>query len=464
MKAARADVVVIGAGVAGLAAAGRLAAEGLDVMILEARSRIGGRIASVRDPDWPVPVELGAEFIHGGNAALRAALRRAGLRPRPLADEHREFLRGRFRPRADLWGMVERAAARIPDLVGPGASVNDFLRRADGQLSPSDRLMLRSFVEGFEGAPLGRMSAAALADEDGGGAQYRMPQGYDRLAAAMAADLERRKAPVLLHRAVRRIAWRPGRVEIEARDTVAGGLARFAGRAAVITLPLGVLRARPPAAGAIAFAPALADRDRLLERLRTGHALRVSLRFEPEFWRRKILPRLGAGFVHTDDPGIAVWWSLAPAPALVAWAGGPRAERLGAWDAAALLSQVLRSLRRVAGVGVPALRRALADARYHNWLADPYARGSYSYAEAGLEDAPARLGRPVEETLFFAGEATAAAHELGTVHGALASGLRAADEVIRSRTSGHRRRPAPSRGRAGRRPATRRASSAAASS
>ena len=464
MRAARADVVVIGAGTAGLAAAGRLAAEGLDVVVLEARSRSGGRIATVRDPDWPLPVELGAEFIHGGNAALRAALRRSGLRPQLLGDEHREFLRGRFRPRADLWGVVRRAAARIPGLVGPGASMGDFLRRADGELSPSERLMLRSFVEGFEAAPLDRMSAAAFAEEDGDESQYRMPQGYDRLVAALAADLERRKVPVLLHRAVRRIAWRPGAVDLEARDTVAGGAVRFAALAAVITLPLGVLRARPPAAGAIAFAPALAERDRLLARLRTGHALRVALRFEPEFWRRRLLPRFGAGFVHTDDPAIAVWWSLAPAPALVAWAGGPRAERLGAWGAEALLGQVLRSLRRVAGATLPELRRALADARYHNWLADPYARGSYSYAQAGCEDAPARLGRPVEETLFFAGEATADAHELGTVHGALASGLRAADEVIRSRTSGRRRRPAPSRGPAGRRPATRPASSAAASS
>ncbi|HVW20586.1 MAG TPA: NAD(P)/FAD-dependent oxidoreductase [Opitutaceae bacterium] len=464
MRAARADVVVIGAGAAGLAAAGRLAAQGLDVAVLEARSRLGGRIATVRDPDWPVPVELGAEFVHGGNAALRAALQRARIVPRELGEEHREFFRGRFRPRADLWALVRRAAGRIPELVGPGGSFAEFLRRSDGELSPSDRLMLRSFVEGFEGAPVGRMSAAALAGERTDEGQYRLPDGYDRLVSALAGDLERRKVPLLRHRVVRKIAWRPGRVEIEARDTVGGGLARHVARAAVITLPLGVLRARPPEAGAIAFSPPLAERDAILARLRSGHALRVALRFDPDFWRRRILPRIGGGFVHSDNPGIAVWWSLAPAPALVAWAGGPRAERMGGWDGGRLLREVLRSLAPVAGVGAAELRRGLADARYHNWLADPYARGSYSYAQAGLEDAPARLARPAGETLFFAGEATAEINELGTVHGALSSGLRAADEIIRFRTSGHRRRPAPSRGRAARRRGTRRAWSAAASS
>ena len=97
---------------------------------------------------------------------------------------------------------------------------------------------------------------------------------------------------------------------------------------------------------------------------------------------------------------------------------------------AIILTQALRSLRALLGIGAEEIRRGLLDIRVHNWSADPFTRGAYSFANAGLEDAPTRLGRSLDRTLFFAGEATAATAELGTVHGAIASGVRAAKEVL----------------------------------
>jgi len=103
---------------------------------------------------------------------------------------------------------------------------------------------------------------------------------------------------------------------------------------------------------------------------------------------------------------------------------------MGSKAPALVLAQAVRSLRALLEVPAEEIRLGLLDIRLHNWSADPFTRGAYSFSNAGLEDAPARLGRPLDRTLFFAGEATAAIDELGTVHGAIASGLRAAKELL----------------------------------
>src|SRR5665213_1962726 len=97
------EVIVVGAGVAGLAAARELAARGCQVLVLEARNRLGGRVATLRSPDWPVPIELGAEFIHGGNRQMREVLRQGRIKPRPAEDRHLIFSSGRLHAAGDVW-------------------------------------------------------------------------------------------------------------------------------------------------------------------------------------------------------------------------------------------------------------------------------------------------------------------------------------------------------------------------
>ena len=113
---------------------------------------------------------------------------------------------------------------------------------------------------------------------------------------------------------------------------------------------------------------------------------------------------------------------------LTGWAGGEAAEALAGLSPEALLEAALASLARLGGAPAEAWRGQLREIHTHDWRADPYSLGAYSYAVAGLEDGPERLARPVADTLFFAGEATS--DTLGTVHGALASGLRAANAVL----------------------------------
>jgi monoamine oxidase len=425
------EVVVIGAGVAGLAAARELAGQGCQVLVLEARNRLGGRVATSRSPDWPVSIELGAEFIHGGNRELRKVLRQGRIVPQPADDRHLIFNSGRLRAAGDVWKRIDRILGKIKGSVPAGASMHDFLAQRRHPISSADQMLVGGFVEGFEAAPLDRMSASALARGVGEEAQFRLPRGYDEVVAALAADFPTKKVSVLFNRRATRVRWKAGSVEVTSQGDASGKAMLHRAQAAVVTLPLGVWQAKPPAVGAVEFDPPLVDREDILSRLEMGHALRIILLFRPDFWKEKIVAARGEfGFIHAAELDIPVWWSLAPAPILVGWMGGPRAQKMGPKSPALILAQALRALRALLGVRADEIRRGLLDVRLHNWSADPFTRGAYSFSNAGLEDAPARLGRPLDRTLFFAGEATAATEELGTVHGAIASGLRAAKELL----------------------------------
>jgi monoamine oxidase len=427
------DVIVIGAGIAGLAAARALSARGRRVAILEARTRVGGRIATAREAEWPGPIELGAEFIHGGNAAFWKFLRQSRIVPELIGERHRVFRDGRLRPAGDFWQRLSGVMEKIDDRLPPKASFKQFLQRHRKEISADDAVLARSYVEGFDGAPWDRMSAKSLAGGLDQEKQYHFPGGYDQVVTALQESLPPRRVSVLLGRAVLRVRWRKGRVEVISRSALSGTRTTHAARAAIVTLPLGVLQAKAPAVGAVEFSPPLRDRRALLDKLETGHALRIALLFHRHFWQERIERTAGkVGFIHSLALDLPVWWSLTSAPVLVGWAGGPRARELDGLTPPALMERVLASLRALTGAGEEDLRKGLLDARVHRWSADPFTRGAYSFSNAGLEDAPQRLRWPVGGTLFFAGEATADTEELGTVHGAFASGLRAADEAAQA--------------------------------
>ena len=230
------EVIVIGAGVAGLAAARELASRGCQVLVLEARNRLGGRIATLRSPDWPIPIELGAEFIHGGNPELRKILRLGRIKPRSAEDRHLVFCAGDLTPAGAVWPRIDRILGTIKGSVPAGASMKDFLalRRP---IAAADRLLITGFVEGFEAAPLDRMSASALAEGTGEEAQFRLPRGYDEVVTALAADFPAKKVSVLFNRQAARVRWKVGEVEVATRDSETGRVGVHRARAAVVPFP-----------------------------------------------------------------------------------------------------------------------------------------------------------------------------------------------------------------------------------
>ena len=426
------DVIVIGGGVAGLAAAGELGRRGMRVVLLEARDRLGGRIFTKRQAGWGAPIELGAEFVHAGNDALWKILRRHRIATRLVPPRHWLFREERIRKLDDVARNIANVTGKIEAKKMRGWSFADFMADRRGCFSPDDAALATGFVEGFEAAPTPRMSAVAVAsetlEED---EQFGVPRGYDALIDALTRELPRERVTPHCAMAVKRIDWRAGAVCVQA------GGRQFQARAAIVALPLGVLQAKR-GRGAVRFDPPLRAKHAIAAKMGVGHVIRMNLRFDAWRWQR-LLPealrrarRGGFGFIHSRLDGVPVWWALSSRPVLTGWAGGPAAINLAGRPKRGILEKALSSLQRVLNVRQTDLRAALIAWETHNWSRDPFSRGAYSFTVAGHDGAAEKLRTPVRDTLFFAGEATADGEEVGTVHGALASGLRAAGEARRA--------------------------------
>jgi monoamine oxidase len=137
-------------------------------------------------------------------------------------------------------------------------------------------------------------------------------------------------------------------------------------------------------------------------------------------------------FVFSQDDWFPTWWTTMPTRSslLTGWAGGTRAKKLALTGEEFMVERALESLGRVLGLERSTLEGQLEGHYVHDWDADPFSRGAYSYAAVGGAGAPRILSQPLEETLFLAGEATDVRGNSGTVHGAIASGRRAAHQVL----------------------------------
>jgi monoamine oxidase len=432
------DVVIIGAGVSGLAAASELRKSGLSVLILEARDHVGGRAWTRHEPDLSAPIELGAEFIHGRVPETFELLREVGKAALDTSGAHWTLRDGKLvQNTEDLFGEIQEALERSKVLEQPDVSFATWLSHSgEYGLSPDAAAMAKAFAEGFDAADPDRVSAHFIAKEWGSGGMLDSPQfrplgGYSSVLAALAGALDRESIRLQLHTIVSAIRWKRGSVEIDATflDQPFGVKAACA----IVTLPLGVLQAPADAPGAVRFVPGLDAKRKALEGLAFGPVLKLSLRFRNAFWEDLDGGKYqGASFFHSAATAFPTFWTSLPlrAPLLTAWIGGPKAARLSSGEMPDIVRQALESLSAIFG-GRPPGEFELEAAYLHNWQTDPFARGAYSYIAVGGQDARRALATPLEDTLFFAGEATDTEDEAATVTGALQSGARAAREVTR---------------------------------
>jgi monoamine oxidase len=335
----------------------------------------------------------------------------------------------------------------------PDRSFEEFLDSKPGGASLArQRTLAREFVQGFHAADLTRVSERALAD---GGApedeeeqrQGRILDGYDRVPAALRASVA---GGVRLSAVVHEVAWEPGAVE--ARYRTGNETATIAARAAIITVPLGVLQ-HVDAPAAITFTPDVDDIRRAASRLAMGTVGRIVLLFREPFWDSNAMRRKTGGrslaelsFLHSSDDDVPIWWTAGPvrAATLVGWVGGSKAARLVARGPAEVEARGIAAIGRLFGMRRHRVESLIDECWYHDWTADPFTRGAYSYALVGGSTAAKRLAKPVARTLFFAGEAADSEGRTGTVHGAIGTGYRAAAAVLRLTMNGRAaRRPSP---------------------
>jgi monoamine oxidase len=412
------SVLVIGGGIAGLAAARELARHQISTTVLEAKNRFGGRIHTIQEGHFPI--ELGAEFVHGQSKPLMEAIERAKLRTMPVPDIHRVFENGQF-SEINLWDTISEVLNRI-DIRKPDCSIETFLYSVE---EPA-RTLIRNFVTGFDAADTHRISAHAVRRAEYAGnqmqmdSQSRIVEGYSALVNKLVHEIEARGGRLIPGAMVRRIRWSPGNVGAYVERI--GGTETFAADAALVTLPVGVLKEND-----VKFEPSLPEKIEAARGIEFGNVVKITFHFQNALWE-------DFGFIHAPSQPIPTWWSDSRGPLITGWAGGPKADALLTFSDAELETLGLEIFGKILS-GRPTvtdLRAYLIATHYHNWAADPCIRGAYSYIPVNGLDFPKLLAAPVARTLFFAGEATVLDGQTGTVFGALETGLRAAHEFLES--------------------------------
>jgi monoamine oxidase len=425
------DVIILGGGAAGLAAAGELFRAGRNVLLLEARDRLGGRILTRHAPDETVPIELGAEFLHGKPPALLDLIQETSLRV--VEGDDRRFIseNGAFRQLDDFWQIIDRVDSQIRR--ENDISYQAFLETAHA--SVFEKQIAKSFVEGFNAAHADRISTAALSFEEeasekiDGTRQFRLLGGYDQIVQRLARELP--ASCVQLGCVVRAVKWRKSEVEVRA-ETNAGEV-RFRAPRLIVTFPLGVLKAAIEGPHGVVFEPPLDSKREALAHLEVGHVVKVILQFREAFWNSRDRLQSGPsfGFALNLDADFPTWWTQSPISSnlLTGWAGGPAADKLIGRDPEQLRAAAFDSIAETFGITIAQLGSLFVRDWHHDWGSDPFSLGAYSYPKVGGLEAAKVLAQPLDETLFFAGEATDVLGFNGTVHGAIESGLRATREI-----------------------------------
>jgi len=423
----------------GIAAACELARAGVPVRILEARERIGGRVLTVRDEACNAPVELGAEFIHGCPPEILDPLKSAKVKVAEVEGDSwchdcDHLLK------CDFESEVDSILDKMDD-TAPDESFAHYLDRCCKHAKPEAKRRATSYVSGFNAADPALVGVHWLVqgmraeEKIQGDRAFRAANGYSDLLKVFHDQLRERKVMIATESVVQNFKWRSGNVQITIQDRK--GSSQIESSRAVVTLPLSILKASAEPGGEIQFTPSLPTEFLVaLEKVEMGKVIRVSLCFKERFWER-VHPRAhqslsDLSFLFSQDEWFPTWWTNMPRqnPIIVGWAPFQAADRLSLQNESFVVERALESLGTLMKMSHSELQNLLGRAYVHDWQADPFSRGAYSYGKVGALDALPVLAEPIDNTLFFAGEATDTTGHNGTVNGAIASGYRAANQIL----------------------------------
>jgi monoamine oxidase len=426
MQSPQTDILILGAGMAGLTAARTLAEAGRTVTLLEASPRVGGRIHTLREANEII--ELGAEFLHGKPPELWSLIEEAGLETYELNGSRLTFEDGRLQSR-DEQAESTPILTKLESLTGPDLTFADYL--AQHPLPEDQRQAAIGYVEGFNAADhriistlsLGLQQAAEESIE--GDRLFRIKDGYDRLPQFLAQKFTAASGTLVLNTLAERIDWTSHHVRIEAQRN--GQPITFEATQAIITLPLGVLQQQ-----SVSFSPT-PDALHQADRLRMGHARRFTLLFRERFWTHlqpAALKQLS--FLLSFNSMPPVWWTPHPTSSntLTGWVGGPHSAAFANLTSDELAEAACNALAPIFSLSPTEIRAQLLSCHTHDWQHDALTFGSYSYIAAGALDACSKMTLPADDTLFFAGEHTDTTGHWGTVHAAIRSGHRAAQQIL----------------------------------
>ena len=429
------DILIIGAGAAGLMAARALTKSGKSVVLLEARNRIGGRIHTLKNADSSTVIELGAEFIHGDLPLTKALLDEAGIAYHNAAASMWKYEDGRFTNNGtfieNIGELLEKLNALEEDMT-----INSFLKMEfDGDKYEGLRESVRQFVCGYDNADPDRASAVALLREwqsESEEEQYRVDGGYSALINFLVDEFTASGGEIYLNKVVTLLKWQQHQVTAVTDDGIT-----YEAKQVLIAAPLGVLQAKANEKGAINFEPLIQDYKYAINALGFGAVIKLLLHFDEAFWESVQTEKLAdnnlkdMGYLFSSEE-IPTWWTQMPARSatLTGWLGGPDALAQVTTPDEEILKMGLKSLQHIFNVDSNLLKEKLLSWKVANWTADAFARGSYAYDTVEATASRKILNTPIKETIFFAGEYLYEGAAIGTVEAALTSGLKAAERMI----------------------------------
>jgi monoamine oxidase len=375
---------------------------------------------------------LGPEFVHGRPPEIWRIIRSGGLTAYSCFEKAIHIRDGKPRGREDAWLLAGKVLEDMQKAAesGPDQTFADFL--ATSRHSDDAKQLASSYVEGFNAARKEVIGIASLtqdakaADAIDGDNSFRILNGYDSVVKFLAAGVEDLHSTLRLNAIVERIQWQTGSATVRFRSGIAEHAETVTTRRVILTVSLGVLQA-----ASIRFDPAPTATLAAAHKLSFGTVMRLVLRFREPFWEEN--EELGEfGFLLSQEQFFPTWWTPLPirAPIITGWSAGPRADRLKGKSREEIVARALADLVKITNSDPHRVSGLLEAANFHDWSSDPYALGAYSYVPAGALCARETLAQPVADTLFFAGEATELNGHSATVHGAIASGRRAARNII----------------------------------
>jgi len=413
------DIIIIGAGAAGLIAMKDLLAAGYHVCLLEASPVAGGRIATIEEEGFNEPVESGAEFIHGKLPLTLQLLNEANILYEPVAGKMISVQKGKWQEEEvhdEHWELFMHQLGELKTDM----TISQFLKQyfSDPKFADLGRAVQR-FAEGFDLADIDKASILSIRSEwsHENETQYRIAGGYVKLIGYLLETFHQQNAVMHFNACVHKIEYNNEHVKVYTTVN-----REFKASKLIITVSAGVLQS-----GSVQFMPALTTHADAIQQLGFGDVIKILLQFKSNFWKKH---SADIGFLLSDEE-IPTWWTQLPAETnlLTGWLGGPKTMAKATETDDSLLLLSLQSLSSVFHLPLAILKQELVHHKIICWHNQPYVKGGYSYNTTSSALAKRILSRPVNDAIFFAGEAMFEGDSQGTVEAALQSGRAVAKMV-----------------------------------
>lgn len=427
----QADIIIIGAGASGLMAGRELGKAGKKVIILEARDRIGGRIWPLSEEEFGYLAQGGAEFVHGEASVTKSLIAEAGLTY--VSMKYGEMWSVRDGEPVKNGGPTEdQDYVMYQDAINEklkglkeDMSVATFLDKYFGEEKYANiRKSVTRMAEDYDAADPNKISTFALREEWLGGEEWqqgKIKEGYGALLDFMTAGCNKNGVEIKLNKKVENIEIKGNKVKIRCENREI-----YEAQKVVITVSL-------PLISKINFNPAISEKIASAEKIGFGDVIKIFLKFKDRWWENALGKDLSKMTFIISNEKVTPWWTQYPLKesVLTGWIAGLKAREFENISEKDILEMSLNCLARTFKVERNFIDKELVNSKVINWPIDPFSLGAYSYSTIETKEAYAELRKPIENKIFFAGEALCLGNETATVEGALASGKEVVEKILK---------------------------------